>query len=402
MAISKKNLALGSLITASIGTAATYPFAEGNLFLNIVHHGLLAATVGGLADWFGITALFHEPLGISYHTNVLINNRKRIEQDLSVFICDDLLSVDNILESINHIPLAQLIIDYFNSEPGKRALDQTIKPLISGFLDKADLSGLKNIAAKDLPHAIEGLNLPKYILDIASQIIRKDYLNPSIDLVLITLKDYTAHDENLKGIVADLLDQASRKYTEDMLLRQIFAKLSVTEITEQLLSAAKNYLQELRNPEHELRQKLKEILLEKVKELYDNEAFFQMVNGYVAEMASKKLSSMDNIIIKKDAAPIHAFLGQKLSQFEENEEYRAKLDNFLRDIIKKILNTKHAAITGLVEEKLASYSDEELVATIEGRVGDDLQMIRLNGTIVGGLSGVILSIITILAERMWS
>jgi len=402
MAISKKDLALGALITAGIGTAATYPFIEGNVFINIIHHGMLAATVGGLADWFGITALFHEPLGISYHTNVLINNRKRIVHDLSAFICNDLLSVDNILEASKEVPLAQLIVNHFNSEAGKEALSKAVKPIISSFLEKTDLSSFKNLAAQEVPRAIEELKLPKRLLDIVGQIIRKDYLNPSIDVILITLKNYAAYDEDLKGIVANLLDQASQKYTEDMLLRQIFAKLSVVEITEQILNAAKNYLQDLRNPEHELRVKLKELLLEKVNALYDNEEFTRLINHQAIIMTLEKLSVLENVIITKDAEPIYSFFDEKLQLLEDNEEYKTKLDNLMHDILHKSLQSKHEAITRLVTEKLASYSDKELVETIEGRVGDDLQMIRLNGTIVGGIAGIILCIITILAERMWS
>ncbi|MDO4178831.1 MAG: DUF445 domain-containing protein [Phascolarctobacterium sp.] len=402
MTISKKNLALGSLVTAGIGTAATYPFAEGNVFISLLHHGFMAATVGGLADWFGITALFHEPLGISYHTNVLINNRKRIEHDLAAFICNDLLSVENILETTKDIPLAQLIINHLQSEPGKKALGLAAKPLIASFLAKTDLQSFKNLAAGKIPEAIASLKLPTHLLDVSEQIIRKDYLNPSIDMMLITLKDFASHDEELKGIVANLLDKASQKYTGDILLRQIFAKISVEEITKQCLTAAKNYLQELRNPEHELRIKLKNMLLEKIGELRSNENFAVFINNYATSMVLAKLAPLEQMLMTKDAEPMYAYLEAKLENVNESEAVKSKLDAFLRDLFKKALMKKHDAITKLVTEKLSSYSDEELVQTIEGRVGDDLQMIRLNGTIVGGFAGMLLYLITLIAERMWS
>lgn len=401
MTISKKNLALGALIAAGIGTASTYPFANSNAFAGLIHHGFLAATVGGLADWFGITALFHEPLGISYHTNVLINNRKRIEEDLSAFICNDLLSVDNILDSIKDVPLAQLIIDHFNSKEGKASLKQAVKPLLDSFVAKTDLSSFKVLAINEVPRAVEALNLSQALLDVVEQIIRKDYLNPSIDLVLITLKNYAAHDEDLKGIVAKLIDTASQKYANDMLLRQLFAKISVVEITEQCLNAAKNYLQELRNPDHELRQKLKNMALGKIAELRNSDEFTAKVNYFVTQIALEKLSPIEDMLLAKDTAPLFEFMESKLQALDESEAYKVKFDTFIRKALTKILEKKHSAITNLVTQKLTSYSDEELTQTIESRVGDDLQMIRLNGTIVGGIAGMLLYTITLLAERMW-
>lgn len=402
MTISKKDLALGALVIAGTGTAATYPFTNDNEFISLIHHGFMAATVGGLADWFGITALFHEPLGISYHTNVLINNRKRIEQDLATFICNDLLSVKNIMEAIKDVPLAQLIINHLTNQDGKIALCQAFKPLIEDFITKTDLSEFKKLAAGEIPHAIQSLNLSQALLDIIEQIIKKDYLNSSIDLVLITFKNYAAHDEDLKNIVAQLIDTASQKYTGDMLLRQLFAKISVIEITKQCLNAAKNYLQELRNPEHELRQNLKNLALAKILELRTSESFEKTINQYATQIALGKLTPIESILLTKDATPIYEFLENKLQYFNKSEEAKYKFDSFIRQMLAKGLEKKHTAITKLVKDKLASYTDEELVQTIESRVGDDLQMIRLNGTIVGGIAGIILYAITLVAERMWS
>lgn len=402
MTISKKNLALGALIAAGIGTAATYNLSSENLFIGLIHHGFLAATVGGLADWFGITALFHEPLGISYHTNVLINNRKRIETDLSEFICNDLLSVENILEALKGVSLAQLILDHFNSPKGKAAIRKIAKPLIENFLSKTDLTSFKQLATNEIPQAIEKLNLPKAILDLIEQIIRKDYLNPSMDLVLVTLKKYVVHDEDFKNIIAHLIDQASQKYTEDMILRQLFAKISVVEITEQCLNTAKNYLQELRNPNHELRSRLKSLALEKISTLRNSEDFHNKVNGIALQIVLNKSLPLEELLLTKDTKPLYEYFETKLNSLEKNDICKAKLDSFMRNALAKILEKKHNAISKLVTNKLASYSDDELVDSIESRIGDDLQMIRLNGTIVGGFAGMMLYVITIIAERMWS
>ena len=85
----KANLALGISAAGFVGTLA----AGGSGFAaGLFHHGFLAATIGGLADWFAVTALFRKPLGISYRTDVLRRNRKRIMDAIVTFASDDLLS----------------------------------------------------------------------------------------------------------------------------------------------------------------------------------------------------------------------------------------------------------------------------------------------------------------------
>ena len=68
-------MALGISIA---GAVVTQPFSAGSFLGGLVHNGFLAATIGGLADWFAVTALFRKPLGISFRTNILVRNRQRI------------------------------------------------------------------------------------------------------------------------------------------------------------------------------------------------------------------------------------------------------------------------------------------------------------------------------------
>ena len=96
----KANLALGISAAGALGTFA----AGGSGFaMGLFHHGFLAATIGGLADWFAVTALFHKPLGISYRTDVLRRNRQRLMDAIVTFAREDLLSTQNIM-SVSRCP----------------------------------------------------------------------------------------------------------------------------------------------------------------------------------------------------------------------------------------------------------------------------------------------------------
>ena len=82
------NLALAVSVFGAIGTAGQ----GSSLLVTTLHHGFLAATIGGLADWFAVKAIFGRPLGISHRTDILRRNRARIMESLVLFSSDDLLS----------------------------------------------------------------------------------------------------------------------------------------------------------------------------------------------------------------------------------------------------------------------------------------------------------------------
>ena len=88
----KENQANLALALSVIGAAVTAGKGGDSLFAGVVHHGFLAATVGGLADWFAVQAIFGRPLGISHRTDILRRNRARIMESRVKFSSDDFLS----------------------------------------------------------------------------------------------------------------------------------------------------------------------------------------------------------------------------------------------------------------------------------------------------------------------
>ncbi len=102
-----RKIAIYSLIIMGVGFIATTPF-QGPILVDLLHGGFEAGLVGGLADWFAVTALFRHPLGIPIpHTALLPNNRKRITNGLVSMLKKDWLSKESILEKVKHIPFTE-------------------------------------------------------------------------------------------------------------------------------------------------------------------------------------------------------------------------------------------------------------------------------------------------------
>ena len=107
-----KTKATVTLAACATVAAGTFPFANSGFLFGLLNHGFIAATIGGLADWFAVTALFHKPLGISYRTEILKRNRKRISDAVIEFVGDDLLNTENIMETLKSENAAKLLIDF--------------------------------------------------------------------------------------------------------------------------------------------------------------------------------------------------------------------------------------------------------------------------------------------------
>ncbi|OOP62980.1 hypothetical protein BWZ43_25545, partial [Heyndrickxia oleronia] len=106
MVKNSKYLARTSLAVMGIGFIATLPFEHSNPFLGLLQGGFEAGIVGGLADWFAVTALFRHPLGIPIpHTSLLSKNRKRITKALVSTIENDWLSKESIVNKLKNIQL---------------------------------------------------------------------------------------------------------------------------------------------------------------------------------------------------------------------------------------------------------------------------------------------------------
>ena len=87
------------LAGAAAAAVCAWPWAQGSLAADFIHHTALAATIGGLADWWGVTALFKRPLGINAPgTDVLRNNYERLTTGLADFVSNDLLTAENVMQ----------------------------------------------------------------------------------------------------------------------------------------------------------------------------------------------------------------------------------------------------------------------------------------------------------------
>ena len=135
--MSKKSQATFVLCLMAIGFVCTYPL--NSFWGNLLNHGFLAALIGGLADWFAVTALFRKPLGfISYRTEILPRNRERIMDEIVSFIGRDLLNPQYIISNLKNYDMAVMVVDYANNLGGRGKLKFAVRELVLQVISTLD------------------------------------------------------------------------------------------------------------------------------------------------------------------------------------------------------------------------------------------------------------------------
>ena len=99
---------------------------------------------------------------------------------------------------------------------------------------------------------------------------------------------------------------------------------------------------------------------------------------------------------------VRAWLENRINAFISDTVERKQFNTWTLQWFDSLLSAHHAKLPEMMERQLARLSDDEVVELVETRVEDDLQMIRINGAVIGSLTGMVLYLLTLAAERMWA
>ena len=404
----KANLALGISAAGFVGTLG---LGSSGFVPGLLHHGFLAATIGGLADWFAVTALFHRPLGISYRTDILRRNRARIMEALVTFASDDLLSVEYIMSVVEQQDTGRLMADYLQHRGGRERVHAVVEEVLVHAVDGMDMQAIAHELAPSVRQGVQTLALNEVAAAMLRQLAEPEPARrilhsllvmggqvlaaPAMQQLLLTqvkaLREAYERDSILRNLVVGLLG-------DDEQILQIFNTRLQAWLTRMLTGEGESYAALQAGTETLLRQLAEDASLQEL--LARGQAQFLTrvdIEGLLVRWLEGNLRGQQPFWL----APLHTFLDQQLDHFCTSAPMQRHFDHFLKQFLRDEFTKHHELIPGLIRERLDEFSDDQLVAFVEGKVQDDLQMIRINGAIVGSLVGMGLFLVVYAAERMW-
>lgn len=408
MVFQKQRIATTALTVSFLGTAATY--FSGGFVGSLFHHGFLASLIGGLADWFAVVALFRKPLGISYRTEILKRNKQRIMDEIVDFVVHDILSGENIMRVLSKENMAELSVSYLKDRGGKNRIMAAVSEILTIWLQNIDTAKIsKNLT----PSVKEGLFV---IFEREKAVKILDMFVKNDKETIIVLANILEEIFNLESVQKELkskIKEALEDYSKDSIGRSMlfgFLNLDEDTVLEKIKEEVSNKINEIKSGEGDnfeaVKLKLKNYIESiKTSENFDKKLF--KIKQYAEEkfLTEDKIENTLNDILKSQVndqnlkAPIENFLLAKLNEFETSVELQNKFDMWLKTFISYSINKNHEMIENLVRERLDEFSEDEFSDFVEEKVSDDLQMIRINGAIVGGVVGMVLYVVTYMAER---
>lgn len=355
-----------------------------------------AAMVGALADWFAVTALFHYPMGIKIpHTNLIQNKKEQIGDNLGIFVVSNFLSPQNIRPYMLKLKVSGVAGEWLASQRNQEKLLSETSTVVLDILNKLnDDEVVKFIASKTRELAAE-VKINRLIGSGLEYIVER---NDHQRLVTNMSGEIRSYITNNQEIVRDRVKKES--FT-------LIPKFVDDAIADKITSGLTTFFQEIEeNPEHEIRNEVTRKLAGVAAEMQSDpkweqelssvrdsflqhekmEVYARDIWASIKKSLEKELSSEDSslkIYLKKN-------LGELAEKLKSDPQFQNKIDGWIRvTAYKYILKNTHQ-FGSLISSTVGNWEGKELSNKLELEVGKDLQFIRVNGTIVGGLVGLII------------
>lgn len=360
-----------------------------------------AALVGGLADWFAVTALFRHPLGLPIpHTAIIPANKDRIGDSLATFLKDNFLTPGVVARRLDALDIASAVATWLVTEPPSAAprsgKQRGIGPLLARIIEALDQKAIGDLVRDVAGNRLHALALSPIIADAVDATLDKGRHEPLLDSAL----DWGLATLNSQSIA--IREMVSERTT--WLLRMINVD---DRVSNSLIDGLRRLLSEMRHdPYHPLRARVSEALrtwafdlrhfpesqikVEAFKaDLIANPAMAGWLAGLWDSARAAMIKSLNNPATHSTGKlrPAMRALGERLAA---DASLRGAINLHLRRAGVGLVNDYGDAIVSLVSDTVRKWDARTVTEKLETAVGRDLQFIRINGTIIGGTIGLLI------------
>lgn len=358
-----------------------------------------AAMVGALADWFAVTALFKHPLGLKIpHTNLIERKKDDLGQNLGMFVKDNFLNPSTIRPYIENLDVVKWVSKWLSQAHNQTVLQQETVALLQKIiqdLDDEEVEAFLNNKGVELLSSIDYQQLSSSGIHY---LMEKEEHNKLLDALLPKIEAYIVESQEM----------IRERIAEN---KPFIAFLAGRKISRELTDGLMAFVEEIRlNQDHFVRRKLNESLDQFAADLLIspnwNEKFDQLKKELITEQnlahyTSEAWQSIKQILIQNledSDSLLQEYLKKNIAKLAynlENDELMAnRINGWIRHFSYRMLLKNRDEAERLISKTVGEWEGRELSEKLELEVGKDLQFIRINGTLVGGLVGLLIYTIT--------
>jgi uncharacterized membrane-anchored protein YjiN (DUF445 family) len=358
-----------------------------------------AAAIGGIADWYAVVALFRRPLGLPIpHTALILSNRDRIAEQLGSFIEGHFLGASQLEERLRDIDFSSFIGRWLGDPVASADLADAVLRALSRALSTAETTGIRQGVAQRLIQELASID----IAPLTARTLR----------ALVLEQRHRAILDEFLSLVHGLLEAPAAQHAmREILHRELPKLLRINQaeifLIKRLASAATTFLDDVRADErHPLRAEYDRLIIRLVDKLENDPACAARVNGVKRDLLARpELHELGKQIGRRfralvdgsspgaeDLVPglVSGLCAEAGRALAVDGDLRDSINQWTAGVLTALVDSNRSKVSRFISDQVKAWDMQRLTSVIETHVGRDLQFIRFNGMLVGGLAGLAL------------
>lgn len=358
-----------------------------------------AATIGGLADWYAVVALFKRPLGLPIpHTAIIQSNQARIADKLGEFIQVHFLEAGPVEAKLKEIDFGSFVADWLRDRKRSDDLARFALRLLPEAVSSTETSGLMTFIVRRMSTQLQAIDLAP--------------------LVAGTLRGFVAegrHQILFDDLLRVMHETLNQKETMAMIREKVRAELPTLLrlyradkfLVNKIVASATAFFNEVSSdPKHPFRGEFDRMVLSFVDRLGTDQAYIDRIAGLkrdllarpeLADLARTLWANMRSFIERSASGETqvlqHHLAGMFVAAGEAlagDAELRGEINKGLVAVLRSFVADQKSGVSTFISDQVKAWNMTQLISLIEINIGRDLQYIRFNGSLIGGLAGLAL------------
>ena len=358
-----------------------------------------AGMVGALADWFAVTALFRYPLGLKIpHTNLIENSQKAIGDNLGHFVTDNFLTPSTIRPYIEKLEVVKYAADWLNKPSNQKDLQDELIHFTKKIVTDLDDKDVVDFITLKGDEILKQFNLPELVSSSLEYVLEKEKHDEILEAIIPKAKEYILESDLI------IKDKLNEKHP-------VISFFAGKKISKGVVEGVVSFLDEVADDkEHPIRHNIERIIkdnIQNIKESPDWKAKLETLRDDFITKERMNEYSMDlwqaiklNLTESFDDpnSALQTYIQKNIKKLTENlndnQEMIDKINGWVSHFIYRMILRNVKEVEGLISSTVDKWEGKQLSEKLELEVGKDLQFIRINGTLVGGLVGLLIYAIT--------
>lgn len=393
--------ALATLVL--VGTLALFAIAKALLNVHPVFGFVAAfaeaATIGGLADWYAVVALFKRPLGLPIpHTAIIQSNQHRIADKLGEFIEVHFLEPGPVDAKLRQIDFGSFVADWLRDRKRSSDLARFALRLLPEAVSATETSGLMTFITRRMTAQLQSINLAPLAAGTLRAFVEEGRHQALFDDFLRIIHDTLTTVETMAMIrmkIREELPTLLKLYRADKFL------------VNKIVASATRFFEEVRkDPKHLFRGEFDRMVLSFVDRIGTDKSYAERLDGLKRDLLARpeltdlartvwsntrnfieRSASGETQILQNHLTGMFVAAGEALAQ---DSELRAEINQGLVAVLRSFIADQKSGVSTFISDQVKSWNMAQLISLIEINIGRDLQYIRFNGSLIGGLAGLAL------------